>query len=300
MLLSGKEIKDAGLLKRAKDGNYTSASYYLTVGKIVSMDGKIHDEYKIPPRGMVVLISEEIFNLPDNIIGYTTVKNSLSCDGLLAINVGLVDPEWRQPISSTLINFGSQNKLVIKGDKFLRMTFQKFEKFDINELSQKKEAEENVEQIRKCKIHNLKSFLGLKNCTNCNWVIQQSDNNAAEKKIFDNYLNERRKESLKALSETFLSINQIKNEIANKVWKKFTIGITILATITCVLGFIIPNIKSYYNSLRVGVIKENELKLDSINKKVERLETIINLNRTNEYRNSLEKNGTRGMESKGK
>ena len=295
MLLSGKEIKDAGLLKRAKDGNYTSASYYLTVGKIVSMDGKIHDEYKIPPRGMAVLISEEIFNLPDNIIGYTTVKNSLSCDGLLAINVGLVDPGWGQPISSTLINFGSQNRLVLKGDKFLRMTFQKFE---INELSQKKETEESVEQkkINKCKIHNLKNFFCLNIFTKCNRGIQQSDNNAADKYIFDSYLNERRKESMKALSETFLSINQIKSEIAKKVWIGFATGIGILAAFTCVLGFIFNS----YNSLKVGGSKESKLKLDSISKKVERLETIINLNRTDEYRNSLEKNGTSGMGSKGK
>jgi len=73
------------------------------------------------------VVSAETINLPDDVMGYALVKNRLSDAGILAINIGLVDPRYEGPLSSTLINFGSSPHRLRPGDPFLRLTFHKVE-----------------------------------------------------------------------------------------------------------------------------------------------------------------------------
>jgi deoxycytidine triphosphate deaminase len=131
-LLNYEEIKEKNLFEDGTyvDSSFRNSDYYLTIDRIIIIGEENSDKdcYEIPPQGLVVAISKEIFNLPENIIGYTTVKNSLSVKGLLAINVGLVDPLYNGPISSALINFGKAPILIRKKDPFLRMTFHQFNK----------------------------------------------------------------------------------------------------------------------------------------------------------------------------
>jgi len=126
MLLNYEEIKNLGLLSDDNPLNYNNATYNLVIGAIINAHGQTVDEYKIPPQGMVMVVSKEKFCLKPNIIGYTTVKNSLSVSGILSINIGIVDCQYNGPISSVLINFGKNEFEIKKGQAFMRMTFHDF------------------------------------------------------------------------------------------------------------------------------------------------------------------------------
>jgi len=126
MFLNYEQIKEKGIIINANDNNYGNGSYTIKVGEIITVDGKQHDSFSIEPQGMVILISNESFNLPLNVIGNATIKNSISNSGLLAINIGIVDPGYNGHISSTLINFGKNSYDINKGTDFIRLTFHEF------------------------------------------------------------------------------------------------------------------------------------------------------------------------------
>ena len=128
MLLSENRIRELNLLEGVIPKNYSDASASLTVARIISNNQEIKEgSYFIPPQGMVLAVSNERFNLKGkNVIGYTTVVNKLSMTGVWALNIGIVDSNWDQQISSVLINFGKQPYELCIGDAFLRMTFHSY------------------------------------------------------------------------------------------------------------------------------------------------------------------------------
>jgi hypothetical protein len=68
---------------------------------------------------MVRVVSRESLRLPDTITGHVLLKNELCTKGVLAINIGVVDPGFNGPISSTLINFGRETCSVEKGTHYV-------------------------------------------------------------------------------------------------------------------------------------------------------------------------------------
>jgi deoxycytidine triphosphate deaminase len=123
MLMSREEIQAEGVIQDASADMYQAASYNLRVGRIILPDGKKEEAYQVQPLGMVKVVSLERLNLPKNVLGYATVKTGLSSDGILAINIGLVDPEYKGLLSSILINFSKNAYHLQRGDEFLRLTF---------------------------------------------------------------------------------------------------------------------------------------------------------------------------------
>jgi deoxycytidine triphosphate deaminase len=128
MLLNYEQIKQKGIIIDHTEANYGNGSYNVRVGKLISVDGEEYDSYDIEPQGMVVAISKETFHLTDNVIGNATIKNSISNSGILAINIGIVDPGYRGHLSSVLINFGRDKYNIKSGSDFIRMTFHEFDK----------------------------------------------------------------------------------------------------------------------------------------------------------------------------
>ena len=124
-LLSGEEIKASGVVAESEEKFYRAATYDLSVGDIVLDGGKTWEgaAYDLKPGGMVRVVSKETLALPDSITGHVLLKNDLCTKGVLAINIGVVDPGFNGPISSTLINFGRADYEVRKGIAFLRVSF---------------------------------------------------------------------------------------------------------------------------------------------------------------------------------
>ncbi|HTE04705.1 MAG TPA: hypothetical protein VK824_00815 [Planctomycetota bacterium] len=127
-LLSGEEIKEYNLVENASDELYRASTYDLSIGEIVrpgsgTKAASVVETYDLPPGGTVRVVSRECFEMPDWITGHVLLKNELCTRGILAINIGIVDPGFRGPISSTLINFGKTDFPVRKRTPFLRVSF---------------------------------------------------------------------------------------------------------------------------------------------------------------------------------
>src|ERR1700722_1224400 len=123
MMLSGQEIRAAGLIAGAMPTGYRASSYDVRVGQIITNMGDVHASFSIPPQGIVQVISAESINLPHNLSGLATVKTSLCNDGVLALNIGIVDPGYSGHISSFLVNFAKVPRVLIRGEPFLRLQF---------------------------------------------------------------------------------------------------------------------------------------------------------------------------------
>jgi dUTPase len=124
-LLSGEEIRSQALVENcANEDLYRASTYDLSIGEIIPAGtASVGSEYILPPGGTVRVVSKELLKLPDNITGHALLKNELCRQGILALNIGVIDPGFQGPISSTLINFGREGFEVKSGSPFLRISF---------------------------------------------------------------------------------------------------------------------------------------------------------------------------------
>jgi dUTPase len=123
MMLSGQDIRAAGVILGAMPTGYRASSYDVRVGQIITNNGEVHASFCIPPQGIVQVISVERIKLPHDLSGLATVKTSLCNDGLLALNIGIVDPGYSGRISSFLVNFANVSRVLTQGESFLRLQF---------------------------------------------------------------------------------------------------------------------------------------------------------------------------------
>ncbi len=105
------------------DGSFRAISYDLRVGTVIKPGGEVADHYVLPPQGIVEVVSEERLTLPPDVAGIAMVKTSLSNQGLLALNIGIIDPGYEGKIGSFFVNFGNRDQVLKKGDVFLRVIF---------------------------------------------------------------------------------------------------------------------------------------------------------------------------------
>lgn len=211
MLLDKSSIKSKNLLLNSVDNSYKEASYDLNIDGIADLSftnarDRILSRYTLQPGGMVLAFSKEVFQLPNNVLGITTVKNTLSNKGIMAVNIGLVDPGYKGPISCILINFGLREVIICNNDPFLRMTFHE--------------------------LQNIKS-------------IEEPDKVTPEviQEIKNTYIDDRLKSSTEFLGDTFLSLNNLKSDVLNKaksqiipaLMKQITIILAIISLVTFLL-----------------------------------------------------------------
>ncbi|WAJ28510.1 dCTP deaminase domain-containing protein [Antarcticirhabdus aurantiaca] len=122
-MLNSVQINARKLVLGGVDASFRAISYDLRVGKVVRPGGQLADHYVIPPQGIVEIVSEERLALPMDVAGIAMVKTSLSNQGLLALNIGIVDPGYKGKIGSFFVNFGRREQTLRKGDVFLRVVF---------------------------------------------------------------------------------------------------------------------------------------------------------------------------------
>lgn len=137
MLLTDRQIKHRMIVRNADQANYSGATYYLTISRIFPM-GEEQDssrvvsknEYILEPQHMVWVVSQEELTLPPNVTGSATLVTTLTKQGILAFNVGIIDPNWHGPIGTVLVNFSRSRKRLQAGDKFFRLIFFEHEMAD--------------------------------------------------------------------------------------------------------------------------------------------------------------------------
>jgi len=124
-MLNHEDIKANNLIQNADNNNFKNASYDLRVDKIITIEGQEKNSFKIQPNSMVIAISKERLNLPVDIMGHAYVRTRLSQIGIMANNIGIIDPEYQGQLSSVLVNFGKNEYEIKEGDTFLRITLTK-------------------------------------------------------------------------------------------------------------------------------------------------------------------------------
>ena len=138
MVLTKQEIVSELLILDPSEKRFESASYTLTIDKILDMDGNDKGEsYKLAPQGMVYVIFREKILLQGKkrIIAFAHVKTTLTKRGIMATNIGVIDPGYVGYISTLLINFGNTDFSVVNGDPGLRVTFHRLSEV-VNEIAE--------------------------------------------------------------------------------------------------------------------------------------------------------------------
>ncbi len=124
MLLTSTEINAAHLIAGGVPAGQRDTTYDATVGCIIQEGKEISpDSFTLIPRGIVWVVSAEKFCLPSDITGLATLRTTWTHDGILALNVGVVDPGWNGPLAAALVNFSNRPFPIRKGDTFLRVLF---------------------------------------------------------------------------------------------------------------------------------------------------------------------------------
>jgi dUTPase len=122
--LNRDEIEARGIVQSAVEAGYRATSYDLHIGNIITAEGKEVDSFELKPQGIVELISRERIKLPPNVVGIVLVKTGMCNRGLLALNIGIIDPGYDGKISSFVVNFSKSERFLEKGEVFLRLMFQ--------------------------------------------------------------------------------------------------------------------------------------------------------------------------------
>jgi len=123
-MLTGAEIKNRDLVAGATDSGYRASRYDVRIESLIKPEGSTVASYILPARGIVLAVSKKRIVLPGNITGLAMVKTGLCNDGVLALNIGVIDPGWEGKVSSFLVNFNNHERLLTIDDIFLRLTFQ--------------------------------------------------------------------------------------------------------------------------------------------------------------------------------
>lgn len=122
MILNREQIKAAGIVAPALPSSCRSTTYDATIGDIIDC-GAVQEapSFILQPRGVVWVVSNEDFTFGDTTTGLATLKTTWTHRGLLALNVGVIDPGWKGPLATALVNFSGKRIEIRKGEPFFRV-----------------------------------------------------------------------------------------------------------------------------------------------------------------------------------
>lgn len=122
MILNKEEIEASGIVVDLVDASLRSTTYDATIGKFI-LEGEVIDKpyHMLEKRGVIWVTSAEKFNFDNKHTGLATLKTTWTHKGLLALNVGIIDPGWNGPLATALVNFSGKKIRINKGDPFFRV-----------------------------------------------------------------------------------------------------------------------------------------------------------------------------------
>lgn len=131
-LIVGSEILEKGLIIDGCPSRLKHSTYDLTIGEIFPIgkdaskqkrqNGTL-EQYSLQPGEMVLVISAESFKMPATVTGVATLRTTFTKQGLLALNVGIIDPHFEGPISTSILNFSDIPRDIETGEAFFRVIF---------------------------------------------------------------------------------------------------------------------------------------------------------------------------------
>lgn len=163
MILNHEEIRARQIIISPVESEFGDGSYNLTVEKVIDMNNNINNSFTLKPQGMVYVVFKERLQVPSDVIGFAHVKTTLTKLGIMATNIGIIDPNYNGYISTLLINFGKSEHRISQGDAALRVTFAMIDEPKLKKpLNQNnKQLFEYYESIQKNITHLDEKFLNL-------------------------------------------------------------------------------------------------------------------------------------------
>lgn len=118
-------------LHGAKISNMRDSTYYLEIDSIMPTGEEAEYDPADPPTTHVIkpgemarVVSKEKFQITDTrITALVTLRSSMTKQGLLPLDVGIVDAGYDGPIGSIVINFSKNNITLQTGTEFFRVLF---------------------------------------------------------------------------------------------------------------------------------------------------------------------------------
>jgi len=159
-VLTKHEIQSGGIVHHSVTAGERASTYDATVGTII-YEGKIvaGTSFTLEPRGVAWVISAEEIETNGNHTALATLKTSWAHQGVLALNVGVIDPGWHGPIATALVNFSNEPFELKNGMPFLRLVF--FRHAETGEPTIRQEVSSYTVEIRKKSKSFSKSFLNM-------------------------------------------------------------------------------------------------------------------------------------------
>lgn len=108
-------------LKRLKHGAYELALGHeaLITSEPTGLKQKLEtgEQLLIPPGQFGILLTEEVVSIPDNAIGFISIRFSIKCQGLVNVSGFHVDPGFVGHLKFAVYNAGSQSIFLTRGDR---------------------------------------------------------------------------------------------------------------------------------------------------------------------------------------
>ncbi|WP_447931865.1 dCTP deaminase domain-containing protein [Sphingopyxis fribergensis] len=126
MVLTASELTGKAIVQGSVPAGLRPTTYDATVGSIIKCGRELNDNtVTLKPREIIWLVSTETFDLGNNTTGLATLKTTWTHQGVLALNVGIVDPGWEGPLAAAVVNLSSSDFDIQIGMPFLRLLFHK-------------------------------------------------------------------------------------------------------------------------------------------------------------------------------
>lgn len=124
MVLTATEIANKGIVHGSVSDGVRPTTYDATVGSIVRCGVEVKERtFILKPRHIVWVVSAETFDMGDSTTGLATLKTQWTHQGVLALNVGIVDPGWNGPLAAAVVNLSSSDFPIELGNPFFRIIF---------------------------------------------------------------------------------------------------------------------------------------------------------------------------------
>ena len=124
-----QKILDLKLVRPCSESNIKNSTCEVTIGEFFTMGGGDRkkptglNEVWIEPSCMVAVRTTERVVLPPNITGLATLVTTLTHEGLLCLNVGVIDPGYDGHLSAFLVNFSRRSRRISLNDRLFRVLF---------------------------------------------------------------------------------------------------------------------------------------------------------------------------------
>lgn len=129
-MIIGDRIREAGIVSPEPSENLKNSTCDLTVGEIIptgdqsrKVERRARRSFLLKPSHMVFVVTLQKLTLPRNVTGVATLVTSMTKEGILCLNTGIVDPGYSGHLGATLVNFSTQPRKIYLDQRLFRVIF---------------------------------------------------------------------------------------------------------------------------------------------------------------------------------